>query len=74
MTVTWTEWSDCKLTLHENRRGTAEETRLGEVFMKSEGVWVFKSADERVMGTRTNRDAAQKALVSQLSASLFGTD
>lgn len=61
MVVTWLEWSDMALTLHENRPGWADETRLGEVRLLTDGLWHWRT-NAGGEGTEAIRQKAMEAL------------
>lgn len=70
--VTWSEWSDCRLTLHENRKGRSEETMVGSVVCLPNGRWEYRSKDDKKSGIVETRAEAKRALLDALGAQELG--
>ena len=72
MIVTWIEWSDGSLSMHENIPGLSKETIRGWVKnhgdFNGEPQWIYCSADEKVKGTKRTRQEAIDALKLGLDA------
>lgn len=61
MITHWNEWSDTKLTLHENRPGKADETFLGSVHSTGEE-WVVCDANGEVCREPTQERAKRRLM------------
>ncbi len=72
MIVTWYEWSDGSLSMHENVKGLAKETIRGWVRVhgdfNGEPQWLYCSVDEQVKGTKKTRQQAVEALMEGVGA------
>lgn len=69
MVVLWLEWSNRKLTCHENRKGSANQTMVGEIAYACEKwQWRTTATENPVHGTTTSRQEAKKALLKALNA------
>lgn len=68
MIVTWIEWSDSGLSMHENIRGLSKETIRGWVHSDGAGAWAYGSVDGKVSGIAATQRMAQEALMAAMGA------
>lgn len=68
MIVTWMEWSDRTLTMHENIPGKADATYRGTVKCLNDEEWLYSSFDKSVGGLKKTRQEAVEALMQGMNA------
>jgi hypothetical protein len=67
------EWSDNRISLHENIPGSAKDTERGWVqpvfaLGKDKPDWIYRSTDGKVQGSTETRQEAMDALKQGLNA------